>query len=216
MSFFRPDSEFMEFLSKVTDFIILNLLCLICSIPIITIGAAFTAKFYVSMKIVRGEEPSAVKSYFKSFKENFLQITGVWLIALLAFGILAFDWYNVLYGMATSMPFILKAALGVITFILWSAVYCSFFFEARYQVTTKELIKAAMVMAFLNFPKMVLIFIVTFLPYLICAWYLQWGLAIWLLATTVSLYYISKDFNKQLELIIKGEEKNESGDIEAC
>ena len=217
MEIFNPDSEVMEFLSKVADFIIINLLCFLCSIPIFTIGAAFTAKYYVSMKIVRGEEPSATKSYFKSFKENFKQITAVWLIFLIVYAILAFDWYNVLFGMAMGMPFILKAALGVLTFVVWSVAYCMFPFEARYKVTLKELFKASMVMALLNFPRMVLIFVVTFLPYIVCAWYIQWGLLIWLLCTTVTLFYISKEFNKQLEMLNKEEEvSNESGDNEAC
>ena len=217
MEILRPDSEVMEFLGKVTDFIIINLLTLLCSIPIVTIGAAFTAKFYVSMKMVRGEEPSAVKAYFKSFKENFKQATVMWLIALVVVLILAFDWYQVIYGVASTMPFALKVALAVISFVVWSVIYCMFPFLARYNVTNKELFKASMVMALLNFPRMVLIFIVTFLPYIICAWYIEWGLAIWLFATTVSLFYISKEFNKQLEMINKSEEGevvDESGNIE--
>jgi uncharacterized membrane protein YesL len=216
MQIFSPDSEVMEFLSKVTDYIILNLLTLLCSIPIITIGAAHTAKFYTSMKIVRGEEPSVTKSYFKSFRENFAQVTVAWLIILLVGLVLAFDWYNVLYGRAASMPIILKAVLGVLSFVVWSVAYCMFPFEARYKVTLKELFKASMVMALLNFPRMILIFIVTFLPYIICAWYIEWGLAIWLLCTTVTLYYISKEFNKQLEMLNKEEETVESVNNEAC
>ncbi|MDC7279898.1 YesL family protein [Butyrivibrio fibrisolvens] len=216
MQIFSPDSEVMEFLSKVTDFIILNLLTVLCSIPIITIGAAHTAKFYTSMKIVRGEEPSVTKSYFKSFKDNFPQVTVAWLIVLLVGLVLAFDWYNVLYGRAASMPILLKAVLGVLSFVVWSVAYCMFPFEARYKVTLKELFKASMVMALLNFPRMVLIFIVTFLPYIICAWYIEWGLAIWLLCTTVTLYYISREFNKQLEMLNKEEEIVESGNNEAC
>lgn len=209
MELLRPDSEVMEFISKVADFIIINLLTLLLSIPIITFGAAHTAKFYTAMKIVRGEEPSAVKSYFKSFKENFTQVTGAWLIILLVGLILAFDWYNVLYGMAVNMPFIGKAALGVISFVVWSVSYCMFAFEARYKVTLRELFKASMVMALLNLPRMVLIFIAVFLPYLICAWYIQWGLGIWILCTTVTLYYVSREFNQQLEMLNKGEATNE-------
>ena len=216
MGLLRPDSEVMEFLGKVADYIIINLLTLLFSIPIITIGAAHTAKFYTSMKIARGEEPSAVKSYFKSFKDNFIQVTGAWLILLLIGAVLAFDWYNVLYGRGQSMPFIGKAALAVLSFVVWSVGYCMFPFEARYKVTLKELFKASMVMALLNFPRMVLIFIATFLPYVICAWYIQWGLAIWLLCTTVTLYYVSKEFNKQLEMLNKEDNVIESGDNEAC
>lgn len=214
MSFFRPDSEVMEFISKVADYIILNLLTLFCSLPIVTIGAAQTAKYYTSMKIARGEEPNVLGSYFKSFKENFLQVTAAWLIVLVVALILALDWYNVLYGRATDMPFILKASMGLLTFVVWASAYCMFPFEARYKVTLKELFKASVVMALINFPRMILIFIVTFLPYAICAWYIEWSLAIWIFCTTVTLYYISKEFNKQLEML-NGEEEIESGNNEA-
>ena len=63
----------MQFIGKVADFILLNLLTLVCSLPIITFGAAYTAKYYVSMKIVRGEEGTLFKAYFKAFKDNFKQ-----------------------------------------------------------------------------------------------------------------------------------------------
>ena len=208
MGMFSPDSKLMETLSTITDYIILNLLCLAFSIPIITIGAAFTARNYTAMKMVRGEEPSVLKSFMKSFKENFKQITLVWAAFLVVFLVLAFDWYNALYGMGTGMPYILKAALGVMTFLVWAVCYCMFYFEARFKVTTRELVKASAIMALLNFPRMIWIFIIIFLPYVICLWYMQWGLAIWLFATTVSLYYISREFNKQL-LVIQERDENE-------
>ena len=216
MNFLRPDSEVMEFLGKATDLIILNLLCVLCSIPIVTIGASFTAKYYVSMKIAKGEEPNAVKSFFKSFSLNFKQITPVWIVELLVLLVLAFDWYNLFLGMAKDMPIPMRVVLAVITFLVWSVIYCMFPFMARFQTTTKDLIKASIVMAVLNIPRMVLIFIVTFVPYLVCLWYIQWGLAIWILVTTVSLYYISKEFDIQLEMITKGEDENESRHNEAC
>lgn len=207
MGVFSPDSELMEFLGKVTDYIIINLLTLFLSIPIITMGAAHTAKFYTSMKIARGEEPSAVKSYFKSFRENFSQVTAAWLVFLVIGVILVFDWYNVLYGKGQSMPFPLKVMLGIISFVVWASCYCMFVFEARFKVTLRELFKASILMALVNLPRMVLIAIFVFLPYLICAWYIQWGLAIWLFATTVALYYISKEFNGQLEMLYKDSEQ---------
>ena len=150
------------------------------------------------------------KSYFKSFKENFKQITAVWMIFLVVFLVLFFDWYNALYGMGQDMPDFLKVALAVITFLVWAVCYCMFYFEARFKVTTRELVKASAIMAFLNFPRMIWYAIMIVAPYIICLWYIQWGLAIWLFATTVSLYYISKEFNKQLLLIQEREENGKT------
>ena len=55
MNLLNYDSPLIQFLNKVTDLFILNLLCLICCIPVITIGAALTAKYDVAMRIVRKE-----------------------------------------------------------------------------------------------------------------------------------------------------------------
>lgn len=71
MSFFNLDSPVMRFLTKVADLIILNILFLICCIPIVTIGAASTALYTVTMKSVRDEESYVIRSYFKAFKDNF-------------------------------------------------------------------------------------------------------------------------------------------------
>ena len=83
MNIFKFDSPVMQFMAKVADMIILNILTLVLSIPIVTFGAAYTAKYYVSMKIIRGEESTVFKPYFKAFKDNFKQATLIWMIQLI-------------------------------------------------------------------------------------------------------------------------------------
>lgn len=79
-SFFNLDGPFYKWGTEVADVMILSLLWLICSLPIVTIGASTTALFYVFGKKVRKEDPYVVKSFFKSFKENFKQGTILTLI----------------------------------------------------------------------------------------------------------------------------------------
>ena len=50
--FFSMDNKFFTFMGKVADLFILNILCLICCIPIVTAGASITAMFYVTIKMV--------------------------------------------------------------------------------------------------------------------------------------------------------------------
>ena len=76
------DNKFFVFMGRVADLMILNILCIICCIPIITIGASVTAMYYVTLKMTRNEESYIVRSFFKSFKENFKQATVIWLVAL--------------------------------------------------------------------------------------------------------------------------------------
>ena len=87
MKLFNPESRFMEALSTISDLMILNLVTLVCCLPVITIGAALTGMHYVLLKMVRREEGYIVRSYFKSFKENFLQATIIWILFLLFLGI---------------------------------------------------------------------------------------------------------------------------------
>ena len=71
------DGKFINFLNKATDTLIATLLWLVCSIPIITIGASTTAFYSVMLKLVKDEESYITKSFFKAFKENFWLILGV-------------------------------------------------------------------------------------------------------------------------------------------
>ena len=82
MKFFSYESKFSQLLLKLCYACYLNLLWMLCSIPIVTIGASTTALYYASLKIVRGEESYAGRMFFRSFKENFRQATVLWLILL--------------------------------------------------------------------------------------------------------------------------------------
>ena len=100
--FFSYDSKFSQLMIKLCYSCYLNLLWFVCSIPIFTIGASTTALYYVSMKIVRGEESSLTKLFFKSSRENFRQSTVLWLILLGIGLLLAGDGYILWHLRATS------------------------------------------------------------------------------------------------------------------
>ena len=46
--FFNMDNKFFVFMGKIADLCMLNLLCIICCIPIVTAGASLTA-LYLSL-----------------------------------------------------------------------------------------------------------------------------------------------------------------------
>lgn len=91
--FFNYDNPVWRFIGKFGDLIILNVLWLVCSLPIFTIGASTTAVYYVTLKLARDDDGYTVRSFFKSFKENFKQSTAIWLILLLAGVVLGVDLY---------------------------------------------------------------------------------------------------------------------------
>ena len=79
---FKYDNKVNRIMTVVFDFLILNAIFLIMSIPIITIGANVTALYSVGFQMVRKDESSVYKTYFRSFKENFKQATAAWCFLL--------------------------------------------------------------------------------------------------------------------------------------
>ena len=74
-SLFNIDSPIMTFLSRVADLVILNILYVVCCLPIFTIGAATSALYYQVMKMSKNEESYAFRGNFKAFKDNFRKAT---------------------------------------------------------------------------------------------------------------------------------------------
>lgn len=95
-SFFRVDGPLHSFLAKVWGLLVLNLLMLLTSLPIITIGAAQTAGFTVTTRMIHLNETRIVLSYFTSFKKNFKKSTVSWIILLVILTILSFNWLYLL------------------------------------------------------------------------------------------------------------------------
>lgn len=98
MKFFNLDSPVMQALGKMADLMWLNILTLICCIPVVTAGASLTAMHYMALKIVRNEECYITKGFFKSFKENFKQATLIWLLMVIVIAVLTGDFIIMKYS----------------------------------------------------------------------------------------------------------------------
>lgn len=158
MRFFDLDSPLMQFLGKMADLLWLNVLTVICCIPVITAGASLTAMHYMALKIVRNEECYITRGFFKSFKENFRQATVIWLILLVALAVLAGDFYimrNVDTGFPKALQLIITA-VGVL--VMFTATFV-FPVLAKFDNTIMRTLKNAFIMSILQFPKTILMMI---------------------------------------------------------
>lgn len=90
---FNVKAPFWKSMGNVFDLFILNLLWTVCSIPIITIGPATTAAYYVLIQRARNEQTEMHKDFFRSFKENFKQGTLLGVGLTLVGGFFATDIY---------------------------------------------------------------------------------------------------------------------------
>lgn len=166
-SLFDTDGFLMRVLSKIADTVWLNILFLICSIPIFTIGASTTALYYVTFKTIKDEEGYITKDFFRSFKENFKQSTIVWIVLLILYMILGAELLTLL-RMNTDM-----ANVGIVIamipglLILFIGLYV-FPLLSRFENTTKVTVKNALLLSIANIPKTLLALIITITIPVVC------------------------------------------------
>lgn len=160
---FDIEGPVIQFLNRVADLLILNFLVMICCIPIITAGAAFTAMHYVLLKIARKEEGYLLRGFFKSFKENFRQATLIWLGMLAVIAFFSADFYILRYSELEFTKFFLVLFLAVAILFVITAVYV-FPVLARFDNSIKNIIKNAVSIAIVDFPKTIILVVIYILP----------------------------------------------------
>lgn len=82
--FFDPNGKMMELLWKPIHIMFLNLLWVLFSLPIVTIGASTTALYSVLIKMRNGREGKILRDFWTAFRQNFRQATILWLLIVLA------------------------------------------------------------------------------------------------------------------------------------
>lgn len=150
---FRMDSPLMRFLTKIADLMVLNVLFCVTSIPLITIGASWTALYSVTLKMVRDEEGSVSRSYFQSFRQNFKQATLLWLGVLVVLALLVLD-IRVLNGMTGgTAPGLLRVGVEILALLGIMVLQYLFPSLARFEASLADTLKNACMMALAHLPK---------------------------------------------------------------
>lgn len=166
---FNLDNPFMQFLFRVSDLIILNLIFMLSCIPIVTIGASISALHSVCLKIVRGQESYMWQGFWKAFRQNFKQGTILWIISILLFIFINMD-YTILN--AVDIPFFsyLKVALGAVSAILFSMFIYVFPVIAHFKCTIRQAIKNALFMTIGHLPFSIILVVMYSLIFLLATW----------------------------------------------
>ena len=152
---FSPDNPVIAFFIWLGRVWWLNILWLICSLPVVTIGASTTALIYSCMKL-RKDEGYPTGNFFKSFKENFRQSTAIWMIymfvgALLVLGLM---FYNNADIPGAKLFWAIDIAVSIIYSISFLYVFA---IQAKFVNKIKDTIKFSFLMAFANLKYTILI-----------------------------------------------------------
>lgn len=145
------ESPVIAFLNKMSDLILLNILWIFCCIPVVTAGAATAAMYYVSITSIRCGDGYVLKRFFHSFRQNFRQITPLWIGIL---GIICFLGYDLYFWMQIGTLFakimlVWSAVIGILVYMCLLWIFPVF---AKFSGSTKELIKNAFCFAIGYFP----------------------------------------------------------------
>lgn len=158
-----PKERFFRTCEKFGDLFLLNVFFTITSLPIVTIGASFTAMYTITFKMVRNEETTIKDGYFKAFKRNFKQSTQLWVGLLIVFYLIYLQLKNVMNTDSKAVN-LMVFALGFQMLILTFIVPLLFPMVARYENTNFNMIKNSMLASFLHLGTWATVFSLWVIP----------------------------------------------------
>lgn len=147
------DNAFVQILTRVGDLILVNVLFILTSLPIVTLGASAAALHKVAQSIVMDTETGVFVPYFRAFKENFKQATVLWLgelviaAALLCYRMIFSGFFS--EGVASVLNVVL---LAVALLLLCVAVY-ALPLMVRYENSLAQLLKNAAILSVIKLPR---------------------------------------------------------------
>lgn len=207
---FNLDNPFMQMLSKFADMMIINILTILCSLPVITIGAAFTANHKVMQNIVMEEETPLLRAYFRSFRTNFKQATIIWLFLMVFITSVISSLILITAYFTGTFATILYVCIGIMCLIVVSV--CSYLFPlmARYNNTLREHLHNASLLVIMKFNKTLLLLVLSAAPlilFMISTQLFLSSLVIWFLVGFSVLIYAGNYFLKPVFLELEESQK---------
>lgn len=210
MRFNITDNVIVRALNKICDMVCLNVLWLICCIPVVTIGAATTALYTVMLKMVKNEEGYIFRGFFKAFKSNFKQSTIIWIILLLL-GIVCWIDFRVAGVISGTAGIVLRSIFLLVGVVLFSVMIYVFPLTARYENTIRATFRNAVILTVGKLPYTILMIAVTVGTVIMSLWNtatLMFALPLWFLIGGSLIAWINSYILRRVFLVF---EDNENG-----
>lgn len=206
-----------RFLTRVADWMILSILWCICSLPVITIGVSTSALYFVSLKLVRGEEPAVIKSFFQSFRINFRQGIALGLLVASALLAIAVDYY--IYRVADGIIRGLFAGVCMLSAgVLVLVLPYLFPLQAQFNNTVWQMCKNAFLIAIANLPTTIILLIIHVIPVIIglISWelFIRLVLVFWAFGPAGIAYLCSRRINRIFEPLMDTREVTDTETVD--
>ena len=215
MRFNMMDNVVVRARSKLGDMICLNVMWLVCCIPVVTIGASTTALYTVMLKLVKNEEGYVFRGFLKAFKTNFKQSTIIWLIVL-ALGIV----WTVDFRVAGLMPgmagIVMSAIFLALGFILLSVLLYIFPLTARYENGIKATFKNALILTVARLPYTLAMDAIVVAAVVVSLWStvtIVFALPIWLIIGGALIAWANSYILRKVFVIFEGDESKTDEEV---
>ena len=165
MNIFSYESKFNQVVMTIADLIILNILYIVCCIPVFTISAAQAGLFTgIRVLLDKEDDRSVAKSFFQGFADGFGKsaIAGTIVLILLAISLWFTTYAAVYYGAGSSiLPLVLCIILAVAAYSTHSILGP---FHATFGCTVWQLIRNSFFVLFAYPFRSLLVALLTVLP----------------------------------------------------
>jgi uncharacterized membrane protein YesL len=168
MGFFSVDGALYKFMQRLWDLFKINIMWLIFSIPIVTLGGATIAAYDVTMKMVDEGEGYVAHQFVASFKKNFKNGILLGLLFLLCIYVVWLDFS--LFNQIDGNPMILLIMGIVSAFIFIMAFIYAFPLQARYENTLINTLKNSADIATRYFLRTLSLIFILFVEFVIIFW----------------------------------------------
>ncbi len=193
-TFFNFDGPFFAFLEKLSTLIVLNILWLICSLPIVTIGAATTALTSSTLRIPNGFDDHIAKNYFNDFKRRFKESTIIWLITLAIGIILCLDLYY-FYNSSFKAMFYLSLPIAFVYILILLYIFPT---QYIYNNSVKNAFRNALFFTVMKLPSSLFMFVGAGITVLISFYsdnfFMKFGILYWIFIGFSIIAYICSYF----------------------
>ena len=159
-SLFSPNNVFFRFMGRISDLMILNFLWIICSIPIITIGASTTALYDTTLKLIDETEGYLFKNFLKSYKQNFKKATIIWIGVLFIFFIIGVNLAFWIQFKSITGYITVSIMLFMLFLFLFTEIYL-FPILSKFNKSIKDTVKYAFILSMKYLPYSLVIMVIS-------------------------------------------------------
>lgn len=203
---FNQEGPFMAVLYKISDLFLLNILWILFSLPIVSIGASTSALYTVTLKMVRNEESYIFRSFIKAFRQNFKQATILWFLFAAVGGVLYFNLYVAASGkiFAQNFFFIIFTIMTILYLMIGSYLFPV---QARFDTNVLRILKISAYLSLRHLGFTIAVLAITILPFLVVALYL-YLLPIFIIIAVSGSAFLSSFLFHRIFLRYEKDEKN--------